>query len=103
MEKKGQGLPLNVIVIAIIVLVVLVVLIAIFTNRIVIFDQGVDRQGKVGLADLKASCNVLTDGKPVTGSCEQSCGTDQKNLGNNWEGTSPSFWCRPGLVCCGKP
>jgi hypothetical protein len=40
--KKGQGLPLNVIVIAAIALIVLVVLIIIFTNRIGGWGKGVD-------------------------------------------------------------
>ena len=38
--KKGQGLPLNVIIIAAIVLIVLVVLWAIFTGRMGVFTKG---------------------------------------------------------------
>lgn len=53
MTKKGQGLPLNTIIIAIIVLVVLVVLIAIFTGRIAIFDQRVSEIDKTDLIALK--------------------------------------------------
>ncbi len=41
MNKRGQGLPLNIIIVAIIVLVVLVVLVAIFTGRIAIFERQV--------------------------------------------------------------
>ena len=40
MNKKGQGLPLNVIIIAAIVLIVLVVLWAIFTGRMGVFSKG---------------------------------------------------------------
>jgi hypothetical protein len=40
MNKKGQGLPLNTIIIAIIVIVVLVVIILIFTGQIKIFQLG---------------------------------------------------------------
>tara|TARA_Y100000310_G_scaffold337837_1_gene425933 strand:+ start:156 stop:413 length:258 start_codon:yes stop_codon:yes gene_type:complete len=42
MKKKGQGLPLNVIIIAVIVLVVLVVLFVIFTDRASEFSEKVD-------------------------------------------------------------
>lgn len=42
-NKKAQGMPLNVIVIAAIVLIVLVVLIAIFSGRIVQFGESVDK------------------------------------------------------------
>ena len=40
MNKKGQGLPLNTIIIAAIVLIVLVVLWAIFTGRMGVFTKG---------------------------------------------------------------
>lgn len=55
MQKKGQGLPLNVIVIAIIVLVVLVVIISIFMGKIVSFDKGVSEQSKFELIKFKPS------------------------------------------------
>jgi hypothetical protein len=42
-NKKGQGLPLNTIIIAIIVIVVLVVIILIFTGQIKIFGEGTDQ------------------------------------------------------------
>ena len=42
MLKRGQGLPLNTIIIAVIVLVVLVVLIVIFTGRISAFGKSLD-------------------------------------------------------------
>ncbi|MFT4309946.1 MAG: hypothetical protein ACMXYL_05680 [Candidatus Woesearchaeota archaeon] len=42
-NRKGQGLPLNTIIIAIIVIVVLVVIILIFTGQIVIFGEGTDQ------------------------------------------------------------
>ena len=42
--KKGQGLPLNVIIIAAIVLIVLVVLWAIFTGRMGKFSTGLEEQ-----------------------------------------------------------
>ena len=53
--KKGQGLPLNTIIIAIIVLVVLVIIIAIFTGRIAIFEQQVTEQSKIELIRVRPS------------------------------------------------
>ena len=55
MNKRGQGLPLNTIIIAIIVLVVLVVLIAIFVGRIGKTEQDLDREGNLESIKLKAS------------------------------------------------
>ena len=42
MNKKAQGLPLNVIIIAVIVLLVLIVLWVIFTGRLGTFSQQLD-------------------------------------------------------------
>ena len=58
MLKRGQGLPLNVIIIAIIVLVVLVVLITIFTTRTGKFGQALEEcrnQGGMCTADCKGA------------------------------------------------
>jgi len=41
MNKKGQGISVNVIIIAAIALIVLVVLIAIFTGRLGLFSRGI--------------------------------------------------------------
>ncbi|HLC19883.1 MAG TPA: hypothetical protein VJK72_03115 [Candidatus Nanoarchaeia archaeon] len=51
--KKGQGLPLTTIVIAILVLVVLVVLVAIFTGQIGRTDQNLQQQGNVELISMR--------------------------------------------------
>jgi len=64
MNKRGQGLPLNTIIIAIIVLVVLVVLIAIFVGRIGKFDQDINKEGELELIKLKASYGTC---KPSVG------------------------------------
>lgn len=53
MDKKGQGLSLNVIIIAALALIVLVVLIMVFTGRIAIFEQGVSKEGKAELIKMK--------------------------------------------------
>lgn len=52
-DKRGQGLSLNVIIIAIIALVVLVVLIAIFTGKMGYFQEGIDKEGQTELISLK--------------------------------------------------
>ena len=46
MKKKGQGMPLNVIIIAIIVLIVLVILISLVTGKLGLFSKGVVDSGK---------------------------------------------------------
>lgn len=68
MTKKGQGLPLNTIIIAIIVLVVLVVLIAIFTGRIAIFSSDLDRAAN--LESVKAQFQSTSDCKPKLSALE---------------------------------
>ncbi len=46
MNKKAQGLPINVIIVAAIALIVLVVLVAIFTGRLGIFGREVSKVGQ---------------------------------------------------------
>lgn len=53
MDRKAQGLSLNVIIIAALALIVLVVLIMIFTGRIGLFDRGVQQEGQADLIKLK--------------------------------------------------
>ncbi len=53
MDSKGQGLSLNVIIIAALALIVLVVLVVIFTGRIGIFEQGVSKEADTELVKLK--------------------------------------------------
>tara|TARA_Y100000310_G_scaffold344364_1_gene456780 strand:- start:18050 stop:18418 length:369 start_codon:yes stop_codon:yes gene_type:complete len=52
-NKKGQGLSLNVIIVAAIALVVLVVLIVIFTGRAGDFDKKVNNEAKQELTAMK--------------------------------------------------
>ncbi len=68
MDKKGQGMPLNTIIIAIIVLIVLVVLIAIFTGRIAIFQKGVSEQSKIELRQFQLAY----------GNCHPSAGEETR-------------------------
>lgn len=55
LSKKGQGLSLNVIIIAALALIVLVVLVAIFTGQIGGFRTGVDKSGDVELTQMRIS------------------------------------------------
>jgi len=67
-SKRGQGLPMNTIVIAAIVLVVLVVLIMIFTGRIALFNQGVqDCNNKGGKCVSQLECDINQGRLPITG------------------------------------
>jgi hypothetical protein len=75
MKKRGQGLPLNVIIIAIIVLIVVIVLIALFGSKITTFRQG-------------------------TSSCEQQGGTCKPQCDPTKESYLPSFECTEQKVCC---
>ncbi len=52
-NTKGQGLSLNVIIIAALALIVLVVLVAIFLGRVGIFGDDLSKQGNSELALLK--------------------------------------------------
>ena len=53
MDKHGQGLSLNVIIVAALALIVLVVLVMVFTGRIGIFDKGVGQESKAELIKMK--------------------------------------------------
>ena len=55
MDKKGQGLSLNVIIIAALALIVLVVLIMVFTGRIGVFDRGVGQESQAELIKMRIS------------------------------------------------
>ena len=55
LNKKGQGLSLNVIIIAALALIVLVVLAVIFTTRSIEFEQKVGQETKTELIKLKIS------------------------------------------------
>lgn len=60
MRKKGQGLSINAIIVAVIALVVLVVLVAIFTGRIGVFSSGVTKVS----GDVTKDCAAI-NGKVV--------------------------------------
>ncbi len=52
-SKKGQGMSINVIIIAALALVVLVVLVVIFTSRTASFDQTVSKESQTELIRMK--------------------------------------------------
>jgi hypothetical protein len=53
MSKKGQGLSLNVIIVAALALIVLVVLIVVFTGRLAIFEREVGAEGDTELVKMR--------------------------------------------------
>ena len=57
MRKKGQGLPLSVIIIAAIAILVLVVLIAVFTGRIAIFGEEIEAQTTICCEQKNVAAN----------------------------------------------
>ncbi len=52
-QKRGQGLSLNVIIVAALALIVLVVLIMVFTGRIAIFEKGISKEGQAELIKMR--------------------------------------------------
>lgn len=79
--KKGQGISVNVIIIAAIALIVLVVLVAVFTGRFGIFATGVD--------------------KATT--CEEACkalGQEDVVCGDPTSAKIPGFTDKDGFECC---
>ncbi|MBU1004271.1 MAG: hypothetical protein KJ561_00425 [Nanoarchaeota archaeon] len=94
MEKKGQGLPLNVIIIAAIVLIVLVVLWAIFTGRMGVFSKGLTDVTKGGTcAEAGGVVKTQVDG------CASGCTPVYTQLSDVSTGETcckPSKGCLPG-------
>ena len=68
-SKKGQGLPMNTIVIAAIVLVVMVVLILIFTGRMGGFTQDIQQCTAKGGECVTTGC---TQGNIIEGKCSEA-------------------------------
>lgn len=64
LHKKGQGLSLNVIIIAALALIVLVVLVVIFTSRTADFDQKVGKESETELIKMRiqyGDCQPATE------------------------------------------
>lgn len=69
MNKKGQGLPLNTIVIAALVIIVLVFLILIFTGRLGDFGLKLDDTSETCKGTIKYGTDVYTLKEVKAGSC----------------------------------
>jgi hypothetical protein len=90
-DIKGQGMPLNVIIIAVICLLVLIVLIFIFSGKAGQFKKGVDScESKGGICvnsqDLCSGPQLGTVGADI------SCDNNKNGVLN--EGTAD------GIICC---
>ncbi len=70
MDKKAQGISLNVIIIAAIGLVVLVLLVAIFTGRINIFGKGVGEAEEAGTSNVCFGANHVCQAEQPDGYTE---------------------------------
>ena len=70
--KKGQGLSLNMVIVAAIALIVLVIIVAIFTGRISIFGKGVG-----DCASKQGTCVVGTTCPAGQARTMDTCPTDQ--------------------------
>ena len=83
-DKRGQGLSLNVIIIAALALIVLVILVVVFTGGIGRFEKGVGEQGDTELATMRISYGTCrpTAGQEATFKSDFSRATsaDDKEL-----------------------
>ncbi|MBR9706311.1 hypothetical protein GOV14_04700 [Candidatus Pacearchaeota archaeon] len=69
MNKKAQGISINVIIIAAIALIVLVVLIAVFTGRFGLFSEGVE-----AAAACEQACKAIGLDEAFAGYSDSECG-----------------------------
>jgi len=80
LNKKGQGLSLNVIIVAALALIVLVVLIMVFTGRISVFDKGISEEGQAELNLLRVSygdCHPTSGAESTFTSAVQSADSSE--------------------------
>ena len=91
--NRGQGLPLNTIIIAIIVIVVLVVIILIFTNNI---KGSNDTFSKNSISD----CTSNTDSGTTYRCVLPTSGPNPCPKVNGVTGSKNTHNCAVGLVCC---
>ncbi len=87
MNKKGQGISINTVIIAAIALAVLVVLFLIFTGRLNIFNKGLE-----GTVTCENACKAV--GMQKGSAPKDSCtGADRSHIAGTYSDTS-------GLECC---
>ena len=85
LSKRGQGLSLNVIIIAALALIVLVVLVVIFTGRIGVFQSGVSKESNAELKLFQSlqygDCHPNSVAEQVfLAAYEQASSADDKEL-----------------------
>lgn len=87
--KKGQGLSVNVIIVAAIALIVLVILVAVFTGRFSVFTGGLK-----GMGDASQPCNENAQGM-------EGAVLYEADVGSCLDGDRViSAQTSPGKVCC---
>jgi hypothetical protein len=93
-NKKCQGMPLNVIIIAVICLLVLIVLIFIFTGKSGQFTKGVESCASKGATCLPSDASVDSCKGPVLGRVDEN--TIKCDNNNNGKANEPD----DGIICC---
>jgi len=91
MNKRGQSISINTIIVAAIALIVLVVLIAIFTGRLGIFSKGIAQTGtceSLGGKCQQSRCAASEEEVPAL-----NCNRDSDNDGKIENANDP-FCCR---------
>lgn len=99
--KRGQGLPITTIIIAILVLIVLVVLILIFTGKIGEWRTQTEQVGSIerfagGERDVGEAC-ALEEGSD--GKCRNICEKGEQ-VGKQSRNAQRDNLCKFGLFCC---
>lgn len=91
MNKKGQSISINTIIVAAIALAVLVVLFAIFTGRLGGFTKGVQETDtcaqKCASLNMQAGSLISTEGG--------QCASDEQKLGGTYSDGKYGCCCRP--------
>ncbi len=99
--KRGQGLPITTIILAILVLIVLVVLILIFTGKIGEWRLQTEQVGSIerfagGERDVGESCALEEGG---SGQCRNICEKGEQ-VGKQARNAQRDNLCKFGLFCC---
>lgn len=95
LSKKAQGMPLNVIIIAVICLIVLVILVVIFSGKTGKFGKGVDETAD----SFKNMCEIPGTSRE----CVASIGQCTPGIGNEIRGTFSDCEKKGfGSICCEK-
>ena len=79
--KKGQGLSLNVIIVAAIALIVMVLLIGITTGRLGVFDETLDSESNTELATLRLTYGTCQPSSVAETTLQASLATSSDSEG----------------------